>query len=51
MIGDFFGDDLFVETKTGQKDTSQNLASYIEKPEMPRGESNFVGFFNQYILF
>jgi hypothetical protein len=47
MIGDFFGDDLFVESKGNQKDTTQNLATYIEKPELPRSESNFVGFFNQ----
>jgi hypothetical protein len=47
MIGDFFGDELFVEPKGDAKDTTQNLATYIEKPEISRGESNFVGFFNQ----
>jgi hypothetical protein len=50
MIGDLFGEaDMFVENKQVQKDTGQNLATYIEKPELPRGESNFVGFFNQYL--
>jgi hypothetical protein len=53
MLGDFFGDDGlgFIDTTTnkGQRDTSQNLATYLEKPELPRGDSGFVGFFNQYL--
>ena len=28
-------------------DGSQNCASYMEKPELERGESKFVGLFNQ----
>ncbi len=29
---------------------STNCASYLEKPELPRNESNFVGLLNQYLL-
>ncbi len=30
--------------------SSINAAAYLEKPEPPKGESNFVGLINQYTL-
>jgi hypothetical protein len=45
MLGDLFLGDF--ETATNNDNNKLNCASYLTKPESARGESGFVGLFNQ----
>ncbi len=46
MLGDLFQEDIGI-IATNNDTTKLNCASYLTKPESSRGESGFVGLFNQ----
>lgn len=47
MLDDLFLGEIDLMPSSANDNTKLNCASYLHKPEAPRGEAGFVGLFNQ----